>query len=85
MDTFEDRVDRLVAVLEERADRHDEMIGRLVVMSEKLVEMDRQLMVAIARTDEKLEEIRKDTRQTQRLWVKLAQKHGWLDDEDLMA
>ena len=32
---------------------------------------------------ETLEEVRRDARQTQRLWVNLAKKYGWLDDDDL--
>ncbi len=35
------------------------------------------------RLDENLEELRRDSRHTQRLWIRLAQKNGWLDDEDL--
>ena len=42
------------------------------------------LMISIGeRQQEILEEIRRDARQTQRLWVRLAQKHGWLEDDDL--
>ena len=29
-----------------------------------------------------LEEIRRDARQTQRLWTHLARTHGWLDDQE---
>ena len=32
-----------------------------------------------------LEEVRRDTKHTQRLWVKLAQKNGWLEEGDLFA
>ncbi len=30
-----------------------------------------------------LAETRRDSRQTQRLWVRLCEKYGWLDDVDL--
>ena len=30
-----------------------------------------------------LEEVRRDSQQTQRLWVNLSRKYGWLDDGDL--
>jgi hypothetical protein len=32
---------------------------------------------------EVLEEIRRDAKQTQRLWVRLAQRYGWLEEDDL--
>ena len=37
----------------------------------------------LERLDARLEEARRDNRQTQRLWVRLCKKYGWLDDEDL--
>ena len=39
--------------------------------------------VLIGRLNEQLEETRRDARHTQRLWTRLAQKYGWLDDDDL--
>ena len=39
---------------------------------------------AILRTlTENVDELRRDARHTQRIWTRLAQKNGWLDDEDL--
>ena len=31
-----------------------------------------------------LEEIKRDSSQTQRLWVNLSRKYGWLEDGDLL-
>ena len=39
--------------------------------------------VLMTRLDENQKEIRRDARHTQRIWTRLAQKNGWLDDEDL--
>jgi hypothetical protein len=37
------------------------------------------------RQEAMLEEIRRDSKQTQRLWVRLAQRYGWIEDEDFTA
>ena len=42
------------------------------------------LLTAIAeRQQSLLEQIQRDSAQTQRLWVNLSKKYGWLDSEDL--
>ena len=37
----------------------------------------------LERQDAVLEEVRRDARQTHRLWVRLAQRYGWLDEDGL--
>ncbi len=37
----------------------------------------------LALHNEMLREMRQDNHNTQRLWVRLCQKYGWLEDEDL--
>ena len=32
---------------------------------------------------EQFDEMREDAKMTRRLWVRLATKYGWLDDEDV--
>ena len=42
------------------------------------------LLASIAeRQQTLLEEIKRDSSQTQRLWVNLSRKYGWLEDSDL--
>ena len=60
--------DRIEA-LEQTVRTHDVMINLLVSIGERQQEL--------------LEEIRRDNQQTQRLWARLAQRYGWLDDDDL--
>ena len=36
----------------------------------------------LERIDANLEQVQHDTEMTRRLWVHLARKHGWLEDED---
>ena len=41
-----------------------------------------ELKMGQERQDAMLQEVRRDAKQTQRLWVRLAQRHGWLEDAD---
>ena len=41
------------------------------------------LLASIAeRQQTLLEEVRRDVQHNQRMWVRVAQRYGWLDDED---
>ena len=47
-------------------------------------EVQLNLLTSIAeRQQTLLEEIRRDAQQSQRLWVNLCRKYGWLEDADL--
>ena len=62
---------------------------------ERLVHLERQegrLLTLLERMDERIEQNKERIEQNERhlaalhrLWVRLAQKHGWLEDEDLWA
>ncbi len=54
---------------------HDASIGLLIDIA------DRQ-QVLLERIDRRLEQVEQDTAMTRRLWVRLAQRYGWLEDED---
>ena len=59
-----------VAELERTATNHEAMF---------------RLMIAIGeRQQALLEQVQRDSQQTQRLWARLAQRYGWLDDDDLI-
>ena len=71
---------------------HDAMLNLLITISERQQDtLDRQQGLldrqqsTLERQEEILQEIRRDARQTQRLWVRLAQRHGWLEDDDLFT
>ena len=72
MATIQERV----AELEQTATTHEAMIRLMIAIGERQQTM-------LERQDVMLEEIRRDARQTQRLWVRLAQRYGWLDDDEL--
>ena len=42
-----------------------------------------RLVALQERQDVFQEQLRRDGQKTQRLWVNLCKKYGWLDDEDL--
>ena len=73
---------------EERLD--EEVSIQLKETSMQLTELMTEVVRLVHRQDERLQrqqeqidEIREDTKLTRRLWVRLAAKYGWLDEEDL--
>ena len=68
-------IEERVAQLEDTSRTHEMMINLLISIGERQQE-------ALERHQELLAEIHRDARQTQRLWVRLAQRYGWLDEND---
>ena len=62
-------IEERLAKLEIPVRNHDAMFNLLIGISE------RQQML--------LEQVQRDGQKTQRLWVNLCKKYGWLEDEDL--
>ena len=61
---------------QEQLERHQEQLER---HQETFADIARILQ----RQEEHLDEVREDAKMTRRLWVRLAKKYGWLDDEDV--
>ena len=57
--------------LEEIVQHHEARLNLLASIAERQIEL--------------LEEVRRDSQQTHRLWVNLSRKYGWLDDGDLSS
>ena len=74
---LEERVDSL----ETTAQRHEQTIARL----DAIVENHDQLMDRLLANQEAiaslLEEVTREAATTRRLWLRLAQRYGWLEDE----
>lgn len=66
-----------MATIEERVPtrNHDAMLSLLISIGERQLEM-------LEGQREMLDEVRGDSKQTQRLWTRLAQRYGWLEDDD---
>ena len=84
-----------VASLEAAAQRHEQTIARLVSIAENHDQLLERLLAsqeALQANQETLhsnqeaivnllEELTRDAATTRRLWLRLAQRYGWLDDE----
>ena len=82
-------IEERVAQLEDTSRTHDVMLNLLISIGERQQEtLDRQQEMLerhqemLERHQELLAEVRRDAQQTQRLWVRLAQRYGWLDEND---
>ena len=69
--------------LETTSRTHHEMLNLLISLGEAQQTLLENQQAILERQQQLLEEIRRDASQTQRLWVRLAQKYGWLEDDDL--
>ncbi len=82
-------IEERVAQLEGTSRTHEAMLNVLISIGERQQEtLDRQQemlerhQALLERHQELLAEVRRDAQQTQRLWVRLAQRYGWLDEND---
>ena len=62
-------IEERLAKLEIPVRNHDAMFNLLIGISERQQTL--------------LEQVQRDGQKTQRLWVNLCKKYGWLEDEDL--
>ena len=76
--------------LNERVTSIEAVTHELATLTKELTEIAKSHDAILKRMDARieimdvrLEEARRDNAQTQRLWVRLCRKHGWLEDEDL--
>ena len=67
---------------EERLRRLEEGFVTLVELNQNVVKVLEVQQVQIAEHRAEVAEYRRETAQYQRLWVHLARKHGWQEDED---
>ncbi|MDE2718636.1 MAG: hypothetical protein OXI33_16720 [Chloroflexota bacterium] len=77
--TTEQRLERL----EETDRKLTELTADVIRMIQHQQEQLDQHQERIDHQQEQLEEIRTDAKMTRRLWMRLAAKYGWLDDEDV--
>ena len=70
---------------EQRLAHLERQEGRLLTLLERMDERIEQNKVRIEQNKERIEQNERHLAALQRLWVRLAQKHGWLEDEDLLG
>ncbi len=84
--TTEERLDRLEETDRKLSELMVEVIRLVHQQDGRLERQDEQLQLQreeLQLQKELLAEVREDTKMTRRLWVRLATKHGWLDEDDL--
>ena len=67
---------------QETVDRHQETLERHQALLDRQQALLERQQETLDRQEELLAEVRRDAQQTQRLWVRLAQRYGWLDEND---
>ncbi len=70
-----------IASLEATAERHEQTIARLAGIAENQDQLLDRLLVNQEAIVGLLEELARDAATTRLLWLRLAQRYGWLDDE----
>ena len=63
----------------------EERVSQLERLAELQVRYNENVVALLGRVMELLEETRKDARMNRRLWVRLSQRYGWLDDDGLFG
>ena len=83
---MEERISRLERLAELQIEYNGNVAGLLdntQGLLNNVVGLMDNVMDLQVRATELLEETRQDARMTRRLWVRLSQKYGWLDDDGL--
>ena len=75
------RHEQTIARLASIAENHDQLLDRLLVNQETLQASQETLISNQEAIVNLLEELTRDAATTRRLWLRLAQRYGWLDDE----
>ena len=88
LETTAERHEQTITRLDSMVENHDQLLDRLLANQEALQANQETLQanqetlqanqVAIVAL---LEELTRDAATTRRLWLRLAQRYGWLDDE----
>ena len=74
LETTAERHEQTLARLVSIAENQDQLLDRLLANQETL-QANQEAIVSL------LEELTRDAATTRRLWLRLAQRYGWLDDE----
>ena len=88
LETAAHRHEQTIARLDSIVENHDQLLERLLTNQEGL-QASHQALLASHQTlivnqeaiVNLLEELTRDAATTRRLWLRLAQRYGWLDDE----
>ena len=74
LETAAQRHEQTIARLDSMVEDHDQLLDRIIANQEAL-QANHQAIVSL------LEEVTREAAVTRHLWLRLAQRYGWLDDE----
>ena len=75
------RLDAMIARLDASIADHRQHLARLDAMIADHDQLFDRILAIEERLDMRQEELERDAAVTRRLWLRLAQRYGWLDDE----
>ena len=81
LETATERHEQHIARLDAIIENHDQLLDRLLANQETLQANQETLQANQDAIVSLLEELTRDAATTRRLWLRLAQRYGWLDDE----
>ena len=81
LETAAQRHEQTIARLVSIAENHDQLLERILASQEALQANQETLHSNQDAIVNLLEELTRDAATTRRLWLRLAQRYGWLDDE----
>ena len=81
LETAAQRHEQTIARLVSIAENHDQLLERLLASQEALQASQETLRSNQEAIVNLLEELIRDAATTRRLWLRLARRYGWLDDE----
>ena len=85
LETATERHEQTIARLASIAENQDQLLDRLIANQETLQANQETLQANQEAMTSLLEELTRDAATTRRLWLRLAQRYGWLDDEQNSA
>ena len=74
-------MDERAASLEAAAERHEQALARLASIAKNQDQFLDRLAAIQEVTTQLLEEVIRDAAASRRLWLRVAQRYGWLDNE----
>ena len=81
LETASARHDQTIARLAAIAENQDQLLERLMINQETFAANQETFAASLQAIVQLLEELTRDAATTRRLWLRLAQRYGWLDDE----
>lgn len=80
--TPRDHVRERMDKIEKRQDESELTLGAIALLTNRVVDMTLEIREDIKRHDAELEEMKRENRQTRRIWIAIARKQELFDDDE---